>query len=233
MNLSPEIISGLIGILGTAIIAFIGFQINTHRGNKVVLRIMRVNTIWNYSKAVNSKFSVSYDDKKIYALKLYDLEITNDGFMDIENLVVTLEVNPKEKTSIIDVLIDDDQYKTELINISNGEYYYLIKRPFLNMKKKTKDDRIRIYVYTDKELSFNISGGGKGWGVEYKEYRNNKAWLILLNITTYVTIVLSVLYGVQNEQYLGFAFLATMIFLFFNNLVANLIQITLDKRNEI
>lgn len=167
MELPSEVTSAIITFLGTVILALGGFYFSTRRGNKVVLTKVNETSLLNISKLISDKLVINYKNKPITKLKLYELEITNQGFIDIDNLELILEITAKEKPTLVEVQGNDSQGKTTIQDISNGEYFYLITRPYLNMVKKDKREKIIIQVFTDTELGFDVIGGGKGWGVKY------------------------------------------------------------------
>jgi len=168
MELSPEVTSAIITFFGTALLAIIGFNIRTHIGNKVILRKLRETSLVKISPLVSENLSFAYKNKPIEKLKLYELELTNEGYIDIDNFEVNLDITLKDSNGIVEVQSIDPQGKIKVIDLLEFGNY-IIQRPFLNMLKKYKDEKISIQIFTNTELTIKVTGGGKGWGVVYKD----------------------------------------------------------------
>jgi hypothetical protein len=193
MALSPEIINAIIGVIGTALVGYFWFYITTHRGNNVVLRKLRETSLLKISNLISDNLSIRYKDKPVGKLKLYEFELSNEGYIDIKNLEVIIEIEANEKAGLLEVLVDDAQGKTDVVDVSNGEYYYLIKRPFLNMKRRNKEEKILVQIFSDSELQINITGSDLGWGTVYKEKKSDTPMYIIMGVIAFIVVILSLL----------------------------------------
>jgi hypothetical protein len=68
----------------------------------------------------------------------------------------------------------------ELTEIASSESVdkpdYIIKRPYLHPRKKSKGEEIKLLVISLTEPAFSIYGGGKGWNVEYVDAKNKRGF---------------------------------------------------------
>ncbi|MHB8855787.1 MAG: hypothetical protein ACYC6K_04105 [Bellilinea sp.] len=192
MNLTPEIQGAIIGALIGGFILFVGFYFRTHTGNKVIVRKLRETSLLSISKLVSDKLSINYKGIPIGKLKLYELELTNEGFIDIENFTLTLEITPFQETEVIEVQVTDSQSQTKLEDTYLFDNCFYINRPYLNMIKKNKIERIDIQIFTDTELNFRVIGGGKGWGAFYRKNQKYKISFPLI-LSCSVALALSIL----------------------------------------
>ncbi len=182
MEIPPEITGAVIGIVGTALIAIIGFYLSSNRGNRVVLRKVRETSLLKISDLIQTHLSITYKEKQVSTIKLYEFDLINEGYVDIENFEVILEISSKGKNNFLEIQVWDDLWKTTLSNISNGKYFYIIARPYLNAYRRDKKEKLSIQVFTDTELEFQVNGGGKGWHAFYKEKLSRKPNYLLIGI---------------------------------------------------
>jgi hypothetical protein len=174
MYITPEIyvpcgvIEGIIGVIGGVLVTVIGFYLKNKRSNKVFLRKKRETSLFRISNLISDDLSIQYKNIPVERLKMYELELTNEGFQFIEDFEITLNIFPKGNATFVEVQPIDSLGKTKVIDISKEGFSFLITREFLNTKKKN-GDKVSIQIFADSELEIKLVGGGKGWSVVYKE----------------------------------------------------------------
>jgi hypothetical protein len=201
---SPEVIAVVIGAILGIIITIVGFYINSTRGNRVVVIYKGKATLVKQVESIKSDLIISYRGDEIEQLNVYDLALENHGFKDISNLELRLLVKPESNKGFVELRIMDYLGKTESA-ISpldeDNKYEIFITRPFINSRKRYKEETITLKIYSNEELKFNVTGGGEGWYSKIKTvYIENDVFIssgfFLLNAGfSFLLLVLSFIYS--------------------------------------
>lgn len=230
MNISPEVQGVLIGSAITTVLALVTYYIKSHKGNFVIVQKIRETSLIYIQEQVRKKLSIIYDQRQIEKLKLYEFVISNKGDSDIEDFEIKMNVIEKPETRVMELQVNDPQAKTEIVNHLGDSGFISIKRPFLNPQKKIKSDVITIQVFTDTELEFSFTGGGRGWGVAYKEDTGNKKSHSFLTIITIIIVAITFGFIPKTDSWeLNILFSLICIDLLLHNRLVNEYRKTLNR----
>ncbi|MHB0923187.1 MAG: hypothetical protein ACYC3H_04410 [Bellilinea sp.] len=166
MEISPEVLIPIIIFISSGLLAFIKWQFNIHRSNKIFLKKTAGNVISGLQGKAGYTLSFILNNVPINNIHFTEYELTNGGFVDIEELELVLKFIPEGKFDLFDVQVKDKQGKTELVG---EKLNYVLSRPYLNMVKKDKEEKIFIHIFSDTQIKMQVFGGGKGWKVEFIE----------------------------------------------------------------
>lgn len=231
MKIPAEILAAIIGSIFTAIVGIIAWQYKTHKGNKVILRKVNETSAIRLSDKVRENLSITYKGKEVKRLIVYEFNIYNNGDKDITNLDISIQIPLETLLSkpLIEPIVSDHQEKTEMsVDISlRGYFIFKLKRPFLNTRKKYKDEVIYLQIISDSELNLGISGGGEGWSTEYFDVEKRDKKLFKLGISFLIIGASAAILTVIFDKYNYYLILtALMIGLFGDGLS------TYAKRNQ-
>jgi hypothetical protein len=199
-----EIIAAIVGAVVTGIIALIAYLYRSRQGNRIIVKRISETPQIDVSRRVKRKLEITYDGRPVENLVLNTLVIYNNGNEIIEPIEIGVGITlPDQTSSYLEVEIDDPLGETE---IDMNRVGFTVSRPYLNPKKKFKEEEIKIAVFTSISLDFFVEGGGKGWYAEYKDEKGKAGgvrgtWLYLF--TTIFVIILSVV-GMAILSALGF-----------------------------
>jgi len=167
----------------------------------VLLEFVWSSSLISISEKYARNFSITYKNKPIEKLILYEFSLYNDGDIDIDELS-DLSVNfyPEDRENFFMDFQAQDNANTieihpcEVYEGGEPSYYSVnISRPYLNSKKKLKEENIALYVFSNTPIEkVEIKGGGKSWRASYKDSKMRMIagiWLKLLPFTiTYLLV---------------------------------------------
>jgi len=150
------------------------------------------------SKFQDNDFSIIYKEVIINKIKLYEFELTNNGFIDIDDFEIKIIIEPEKNCSFIKAQAFDNIQKVKIVEFIENNPQYILKRPFLNMIKKNKSEKIYIQVFSDNKLNFKVIGGGKGWYIKYKE--SEIPFIVKMNIFFLFSLLILMSYKIIINQ---------------------------------
>lgn len=231
MNIPIEIIAVLIASSLALIGWVIRFYVTTHRGNKVILEKKVDATVIGKEMGKIKGLKIIYKDLPVERLKYLEYVLYNDGYKDITNLHVEIEFEPIGSPSIIEIQSDDKLGKHEF-NEKNKNMVMSIDRPFLNMRRKFKNELITIQVLTDIDFNISILGGGVGWTAELAyEKDSDKRFLItmifVLILGTLSVLLLTPEQNIMEKIKIGLNILVGLVGVLFGVVFGSIIKIYL------
>lgn len=222
-QIHPEIWNAIIGAVLLLIGTLIGFLYKVYlsrKGNFVKVSLEAQTPQVSVGKDVESNLKILYSDNPVENIVLSNLSIRNMGDIDLEEVMLDISITDKdglilqEAENVFKVNIKDPA------NISNIDMHYdpkaeenkefghhiKIYRTYLNRYKAHKDEEIIFNIFSGIPLSFNVSGGGKGWGTKFVDTTSKSS-------SGKNIIILFLIFGI----YVGLMFiLINYIFTYFN-----------------
>jgi len=209
----------LIGIVGGAFLSLIAWYFKTHVGNKVIFEKISESSLISLSDKVGSELSLIYKEKKINQLYFYEFHIYNDGYIDISNFQIKITFTGDSNFSLFklrgELLPEDIIVGGNLIDDNSTELK--ISKPYLNMKKKNKNEVINLQFFSDSKLTNRAAGGGVGWFVGSKEKSTSKKLSDFIELLMFYfgAIILFIfayfLADAPLDKYISLAFLVSFV----------------------
>lgn len=169
MNISPEVQGGLIGALLAGLFTFIGFYFRTHTGNKVIITKTADDILKGFHDKRGNSLTFNFKTIPVESLYFCEFKIINNGYVEIEDFILIVKVIPENETELLEVQLIDYLNKAEIIPNEKEKHSYTIKRPYLNMVRKDKEEGIFIVIFSDSPCDYVIYGGGKGWKTTFQK----------------------------------------------------------------
>lgn len=222
MTYSAEVIVSISLFFGGILVSLIGFYWKTRQGNHVFLEKVKETSLIEISDKVKENLKITYKDKEVSQLKLFEYILYNDGYKDIKDFSIDISFNPDPFSEIIEWQVIDNYDKTIVEETGRYSNNLSISRPYLNMRKKYKDEFLTIQVFSNSELKTYISGSGEGWNFLQKVKSNNflkKTFYLLfvslftISITFFIVWLLNIAYFSLFEI-AAITFIPAMIFYF-------------------
>jgi hypothetical protein len=175
----------------SAIIGIINIIQKIQKGNKVYLIKTNESSLIQISKLISNKLSITYNGNNINQLFLYDFVLYNNGDKDITNFEMKLLVGKTEGLRFIEYNAYDlgngvTTFEQDESKKDDKVVCLVIKRPYLNSKKKFKDEEITLQLISDNKLSFHVLGGGESWKIFYLDKKPKSKFIDFLPIGTWL-----------------------------------------------
>jgi hypothetical protein len=175
---------GAIGavLLGVALDRIIVWLAN-RRGNRVVIARNTQSPQIQIKEDVEGLLQMRYGQHPVKQLVLNTLQLWNGGNTTIKNLELKLIANSREPLSselgqgfFLDAEAQDpddaltlDIQSLGALGKPSDAWTVIIKRPYLNPKRKYREEFIELAVFSNTELDFEVEGGGEDWRSKFKD----------------------------------------------------------------
>jgi hypothetical protein len=165
-----EIIAAIVGAVITGIIAFIAYIYKSRQGNRIIVKRISETPQIDVSRRVKRNLAITYNNQPVDNLVLNTLVVHNNGNEIIKPVEFKLEVTtPKGEIDYLEVEEDDPLGQLGQMKIIKDRSSLTIKRPYLNPKKKFKEEEIKLAVFSNTRLDFSVEGGGEGWYAKFED----------------------------------------------------------------
>jgi hypothetical protein len=166
-GLANQIIGGIVGAVATGLIALIAYIYKSRQGKRIIVKRVSETPQIKISEEVRKNLKITYNDQPVDNLVLNTLVVYNNGNEIIEPVEMALKAYPPDAPfKFLEVEVDDPLGKTKIDMIGPG---LTISRPYLNPKKKFKEEEIKLALFSNANLDISVEGGGRGWHSQYEE----------------------------------------------------------------
>lgn len=169
------VISGLAVFILTRIIDYF----SSRKGNRVILQFVKESPLISISAKYSKGLKITYNDRPIDDLILYEFSLYNDSNIDIGQ-ISDFHINfypEKPEDYFMDFRISESGGKIDLApiekkdDLGSSAYTSLgMTLPYLNSNKKLKEEKITLVVISNTRIAqVEVIGGGQGWRGTYKD----------------------------------------------------------------